>query len=87
MDELQLDCPASIFDIHKFDSEDEAKVFCKDNNDSGAPSHVDEEYWACSDNIVSDIILDSIYQVQTQLKLRVNLGIEWQIGNNWANCH
>lgn len=87
MDELQLDCPSSVFDIHKFDNEDEAKAFCKANNDSGAPSHVGDEYWCCPDNIVSDVILDSIYQVQTQLKLRVDLGIEWQIGTNWANCH
>lgn len=87
MDEMQLDCPSGLFDIHKFTDEDEAKEFVKNTNNSGAISHVGNEYWACPDNIVSDILLNSISKVQSLLDIRVDLGIEWQVGTNWANCH
>ena len=51
MDEYQLSCPKSMFKIHKFKTEEEAKEIKYSR--SGSPSHVGDEYWVSEENVLS----------------------------------
>lgn len=76
-----------MFKIHKLKDEDEAKALAKQVSRSGAASHVGDEYWVAEDNFLSKVIEDSIAKIVKDFNFRVNLGVEWQVGDSWASCH
>lgn len=86
-DECQYSCHPDMFKIHKLKDEDEAKALAKRVSRSGAASHVGDEYWVAEDNFLSKVIEDSIAKIVKDFNFRVNLGVEWQVGDSWASCH
>ena len=81
MDEYQLSCPKSMFKIHKYKTEEEAKETKRSK--SGSPSHVGNEYWVADENILSTIFDQSMDLISQMFKLNVEFGVEWQVGTNW----
>lgn len=80
-DEYQLSCPKSMFKIHKYKTEEEAKETKRSK--SGSPSHVGNEYWVADENILSTIFDQSMDLISQMFKLNVEFGVEWQVGTNW----
>lgn len=70
-----------MLNIKKFDTEEEAKTNLTVSNNG--ISHVGDEYWICDKNILNTTIEDSIEHVCNMFKIRVPLGIEWQVGKDW----
>ena len=86
-DELQVSCHPSMFDILKFDNEEDAETYAKLTSKSGSSSHVGDEYWAAPESVLSKLVDDSVKHVNDMFKLRVNLGVEWKVGTNWGDTH
>lgn len=86
-DEAQYSCHPDMFKIHKLKDEKEASELAKQVSRSGAASHVGDEYWVAEDNILSRTIEESINKIVEDFKFRVDLGIEWQVGDSWGSCH
>lgn len=87
-DELQFDLGKDLLKLYEFDSEEEAKEAKKLYKDSSAIGHTKEgKYYFCESNILSTIINEEIYKVCIDLELRVPLGMEYNVGANWKDCH
>ena len=67
--------------IKKFATEEEAKANLTVSNNG--ISHVGDEYWICDKNILNTTIEAGINHVCDFFKIRVPLGIEWQVGEDW----
>ena len=54
------------------------------------PVHFSEKldkYYLDGNNLLIDVLLDSVKKTVEVLKLKVNLNIEATAGLNWAQCH
>lgn len=83
MDEYQLSCPESMFKIHKFKTEEEAKALGKISK-SGTYSHVNDEYWVAEESLLTNIFDESVEVITQIFKINVPLGVEWQVGRQLA---
>lgn len=82
-DEVQYSVSRSMVRFETFEDKDSAKVAGKEG--SSAIGHGKKFYRAYSP--MHDIIKESIATVVTALKINVELGFEWQVGQDWAQCH
>lgn len=87
MDEAQFDCPDNFFNIHRFETEEEAEEAKIKVKGSSAVGHDDNGYYFCEENLISRFIDEEIFRVCMDLDLRVPLGMEYVVGTNWAECH
>lgn len=79
-DEAQFSCHPSLFKIRKFKTKEE---ITEKYSKSGSPSHVGDEYWVAEENTLSTIVDESVDKVVRDFKLKVPLGVEWQVGGSW----
>ena len=89
-DEQDLYCNPEIFEFKVFDDEGSAKEFVS-NWDSEQLSAIGEgkngKYFVTLPNIVSKNIQKSMFEVEQKLKIKVEMGFEYMLGNNWFQCH
>lgn len=67
-----------------FKTEEEAKAAV--TSDSSAVCHIGDKYFLAY-SPVAEVIREGIASAVDLLKLEVELGFEWQVGSNWAECH
>jgi hypothetical protein len=91
-DEAQAEVSRSLVKWKKFATEDEAKVFQKEQKALGVywsePVHSEGKegvFLAYSD--ATQIVWESVNKVSKDLKLNVPLAIEFVYGTDWAGCH
>lgn len=89
MDEYQLSCPESMFKIHKFKTEEEAKALVGKLSKSGGVSHVGDEYWIGEENVLSTIFNESIENITQSFKSPLEFNSEWKLGRKviGGECH
>lgn len=85
-DEAQYAVNPTLLKVNKFSTEQEANDYSSKTNAS-ACSKKGSKFYNADDNAVVQCIEDSIKEATEFLKLRVDLGYEWKIGNNWEMCH
>jgi hypothetical protein len=86
-DEQQMACHPSLLKIKSFESEEEAKEFCKLNAGCSAIGHGSKGAYVGLKTLPVDCIEKGIKQACNELKLRVDLGFEYIPGANWGQCH
>lgn len=89
-DEAQLAINPKLLSFETFDSEEEAKKYVEENKNKGyslSSISYGKKWYVCLPNDVSKAIEDAVKEASELLQLRVNLGIEWIVGKNWAECH
>lgn len=84
-DEAQYDVHPDLIPIHKYKTEEEAKANLIVSNNG--VSHVGDEFWIAGENILSKTLDDSIKFACDSFKMRVPIGIEFNVGTTWAECH
>ena len=84
-DESQYSIHPDLLTIKKYDTEEEAIANLTVHNNG--VSHVGKEFWVAEDNVLNKTLDDSIQYVCDNFKVKVPIGIEWQIGNSWLDCH
>ena len=88
MDEAQLYCNPKLFKFKKFNTEEEAKDFVKKWEGSQL-SDISEgkSFYVVLPNKVTDVLEESIKEMEKLLNLNVPLGYAYSVSNNWYGCH
>lgn len=92
-DENQLYVNPNLITILEFDTKDNAKEYLKQISNTpyqySAISYNKRlnKYIVCPPNTISKAINDSLIRLKEYLGLRVDIGIEWIVGDNWYECH
>ena len=89
MDECQYAMPLSFFKATYFETEEEALQHKKETGSNTNP-HFSEKlskYYLVEPNKLTSVIEKSIKDTVDFLKLKVDLGFEFEVGKNWADCH
>ena len=84
-DEQQYDMHSDLITIHKYKTEEEAKENLILTNNG--ISHVGDEFWVADENVLTTTIEESIKHVCDNFKVKVPIGIEFNVGTNWSECH
>jgi hypothetical protein len=87
-DEAQLLLRRDTVKFKRFETEKEAKEFISlwDGEQLSAIAH-GKSYYVALPNQVSRAIKRATDRTEKLLKLQFELGIEWIVGANWAQCH
>ena len=87
-DEEALFCKPYLFKFKTFETEEDANNFVK-NWDGPQLSAVSEGnvWYVALPSIISTIIEETVQQVTEMLKINVEMGFEYMVGNNWFECH
>lgn len=89
-DEQDMYANPKLFKFQVFNSEEEAKEFVK-NWTGGQLSAISEgkngKYFVSLPGVVSEGIEESMKIVREKLKISVDMGFEYMLGNNWYECH
>jgi hypothetical protein len=87
-DEAQLLLRRDLVKFKRFGTEEEAKEFISlwDGEQLSAIAH-GKSYYVALPNQVSRAIKRATDRTEKLLKLQFELGIEWIVGANWAQCH
>lgn len=81
--------PLSFFKSIYFDTEEEALEY-KENNKMNTNVHFSEKmnkFYLVEPNKLSEIILKAIDDTVNFLNIRVDLGMEYEVGRTWYDCH
>lgn len=90
MDECQLAVNPKLVSFKVFDTEDEADKFRNSWAGSQLGATVEGtngKFVIALPNIVSESITAAIDMAVKDVKLKVDLGMEWIIHRNWYGCH
>lgn len=90
MDECQLAVNPKLVELKTFDSEDEYKAFVDswDGEQLGSETTLrNGKICIALPNPVSKAITQAIKMAEKEVGLKVELGCEWVLANNWYNCH
>jgi len=87
-DEAQLLLNKGLVKFKTFETEQEAKDFISlwQGEQLSAVAH-GKKYYVALPNPVSRAIKRATDRVEKLLNLQFELGIEWIVGANWAQCH
>jgi DNA polymerase family A len=85
-DEQQMACHPSLLDVRGM-SEEEAKIFVKENKGCSAIGHGSKGAYVGLKTKPIDCIEKGIQRACQYLKLNVDLGFEYIPGKTWAQCH
>lgn len=80
-DEAQYSVHPDLISIKKYKTEEEAKANLIVHNNG--VSHVGDEFWITEENILSKTLDESIQLVCDNFKIKVPIGIEYQVGADW----
>lgn len=91
-DEIQLYVHPKFIENIYFDTEKEAKEYLKTVDNTHQYSAVSHDkhngkYYVTLPNVVSKGIQNAITKTEERLKLKVNLGYEWIVNEDWYGCH
>ena len=91
-DEIQLYVHPKFIENIYFDTEKEAKEYLKTvdkTHQYSAVSHdkYNGKYYVTLPNVISKGIQNAITKTEERLKLKVNLGYEWIVNEDWYGCH
>lgn len=88
-DEAQYAMPLSEFKCSYFDSEESALEYIGNKNLSTNPHYSEkmEKYYVVDQNRLTDSIQKAIQDAITTLHVKVELGMEYEVGKTWADCH
>jgi hypothetical protein len=87
-DENQVISSPKLFKFETFNSEEEAKEFVDkwEGDQLSAISH-GKKWFVCLPNDISKSVTLATEKTQDLLNLHFELGYEWIVGKNWADCH
>jgi DNA polymerase I-like protein with 3'-5' exonuclease and polymerase domains len=88
-DEEAFEITPKILNFKTFGTEEEAKDFVK-NWEGEQLSGVlkgKKDYYVCLPNDLSKIVTKAVKRAEEHLNIKVPMGFEWLVGNNWAECH
>lgn len=89
-DECQLAVNPKLIELQKFETEDECEEFIKnwEGEQLGAPTTLKNgKPCVALPSVVSKAISKAISMAEEEVKLKVNLGMEWVVHKNWYGCH
>lgn len=91
-DEIQLYVHPKFIENIYFDTEKEAKEYLKTVDKTHQYSAVSHDkhngkYYVTLPNVISKGIQNAITKTEERLKLKVNLGYEWIVNEDWYGCH
>lgn len=92
-DENQLYVNPELIEIKEFDDKESAKQYLANQiNSSYQYSAISfneklNKFIVCPPNVISKTLNDTLEQIKKYLNLRVDIGIEWIVGDNWYECH
>lgn len=85
-DEAQSEITKGLVKWKKFNNEESAKEFQKENPLWAGPIHNEKGYFLGT-SIADEILQEAIEQTNKYYKLKVPLAVEPQYGRNWRECH
>lgn len=90
-DEAQLAIRPDLAEFKVFDTKDQAEEYVSDYDEAYQLSTIgkgkEDKYFITLPNAVSKATQDAIKRTTDMLQLNVELGYEWVVGRNWAQCH
>ena len=90
MDECQLAVNPKLVELKTFDTEEDYKEFLSnwDGEQLGSETTLrNGKICIAMPNVVSKAITEAIKLAEIETRLKVPLGMEYVIANNWYNCH
>ena len=81
--------PLSYFDASYFETEEEALEY-KENKKMNTNVHFSEKknmYYLVEPNRLSKIVIQAIDDTVNFLNIKVDLGMEYEVGRTWYDCH
>ena len=90
MDECQLAVKPSLIPLKKFNNEEELQEFVSNwkGKQLGAETTLKSGKTCIAlPNVISDAVQYGIDQAEKHTNLKVDLGYEYVVANNWFNCH
>lgn len=88
-DEQDMYAKPNLFKFKTFKTKDEAKEFVSNWN-GGQLSAISEgtnSWYVALPSVVSKGIEEAAIETTAKLKIKVNMGFEYMLGNNWKECH
>ena len=88
-DEAQYALPKDMYSCTFFDTEEEAEAY-RIESGSHTNYHLSEKngkYYISEPNLLTEAILDSIDKAIAFLNVKVYLGMEYEVGRCWRDCH
>ena len=90
MDECQLAVNPKLIKLKTFDTEEDYKEFLSnwDGEQLGSETTLrNGKICIAMPNVVSKAITEAIKLAEVETRLKVPLGMEYVVANNWYNCH
>lgn len=87
-DEANYMVKPSLLKFKTFDSKEEAGEYVDSwKKDQLSAISEGKKWYVCKPNVLSRSIDIAIKRMEEELELKVPLGYEYIVGNNWAECH
>ena len=89
-DECQLAVKPELIELKKFDSEEDYEVFVKDWKGGQLGSETtlrNGKICIALPSVISEAVQYGIDEAEKHTNLKVSLGFEYVVANNWYNCH
>ena len=89
-DECQLAVKPELIELKKFDSEEDHEVFVKGWKGGQLGSETtlrNGKICIALPNVISEAVQYGIDEAEKHTNLKVSLGFEYVVANNWYNCH
>ena len=90
MDECQLAVNPKLIELKTFDTEEDYKEFLSNWTGEQLGSETtlrNGKICVAMPNVVSKAITEAIKLAEVETRLKVPLGMEYVVANNWYNCH
>lgn len=90
MDECQLAVNPKLIELKTFDTEEDYKEFLSawTGEQLGSETTLrNGKICIAMPNVVSKAITEAIKLAEIETRLKVPLGMEYVVANNWYNCH
>ena len=90
MDECQLAVKPELIELKKFESEEDYKNFLSSWNGKQLGSETtlrSGKICIAMPSVISEAVQYGIDQAEKHTNLKVALGFEYVVANNWYNCH
>ena len=90
MDECQLAVNPKLIELKTFDTEEDYKEFLSTLTGEQLGSETtlrNGKICIAMPNVVSKAITEAIKLAEIETRLKVPLGMEYVVANNWYNCH
>ena len=90
MDECQLAVNPKLIELKTFDTDEDYKEFLSNwtGDQLGSETTLrNGKICLAMPNVVSKAITEAIKLAEVETRLKVPLGMEYVVANNWYNCH